>query len=52
MTKTNHPFSFPAKLILVPLLSRFTLFILLIEFQDVMHAQVLEANDGSDNPLG
>jgi len=51
MTKTNHPFSFPAKLILISLLSLSTLFILFIGFQDVMHAQVLEANGGADNPL-
>ncbi len=51
MTKTNHPFSLPAKLILISLLSLSTLFILFIGFQDVMHAQVLEANGGADNPL-
>ncbi|HEV7217648.1 MAG TPA: hypothetical protein VGN39_02155, partial [Terriglobales bacterium] len=48
MTKTNDPFSFPTSFILISLLSVSTLF---IGPQDVIHAQVLEANAGSDNPL-
>ncbi len=49
MTKTNDLFSFPTSFILISLLFLSTLF---IGPQDVIHAQVLEANaTESDNPL-